>query len=139
MVGVLRAAEESPGFVWRLRSPGGHADGSELLGLPGTILNVSVWADYESLHGFTYRGLHGRWFSEREQWFEPVRGHTTVLWWIPAGQRPDAAEAGARLSYLRRWGPSPRAFPVLHRFTPAGEPLASRTRGARSPRGAENQ
>jgi Domain of unknown function (DUF3291) len=113
-------AEDAPGFVWRLAAVGGHLAGDDLLAMPGTIVNVSVWQDYESLHAFTYRGLHGHYLNDRARWFEPVTGTHTALWWVPAGNQPTAEDAVAHLRYLRRWGPSPRAFTVLHRYAADG-------------------
>lgn len=113
-------ADDAPGFVWRLAVPGGHIPGDTLLAMAGTIVNVSVWQDYESLHDFTYRGLHGRYLTDRSRWFDPIQGSHTALWWVPAGTRPSADAAAAHLTYLRRWGPSPRAFTVLHRYDAAG-------------------
>ena len=111
-------AESSPGFVWWL-SPA-HVGGMDVDGGRVVVVNVSMWEDYESLHAFTYRGLHGRYLTERGRWVEPIPGHTTALWWLPTGEYPTVAEATARLRHLRAWGPTPRAFSVLHRFTPGG-------------------
>jgi len=33
-----------------------------------------------------------------------------VMWWVKAGHQPTAAEAVAKLEYLRQHGPSPEAF-----------------------------
>jgi hypothetical protein len=119
-------AERSPGFVWRLAVPGGgHLAGDRLLGAPGTIVNLSVWSDYESLHAFTYRGLHGRYLSERERWFERLPGMHTALWWVPAGHEPTAEEGVNHLRYLQKWGPTARAFTVLTRFDADGRPVRS--------------
>ena len=109
-------ATARPGFVWRLSEPGRHLDGAELLGVPDSIIHVSVWTDYESLHAFVYRGLHGRYLTARARGFLPAAGHSTALWWVSPESRPTAAEAAARLSSLTVWGPSPRAFTVLHRY-----------------------
>jgi Domain of unknown function (DUF3291) len=127
---VNMLADEAPGFVWRLASARGHIEGVDLLGLPGTILNLSVWTDYESLHLFTYRGLHGRYLTDRDRWFEPIPGPTTALWWVPAGHQPTPKEAASRLQHLRTWGPTPRAFTVLRRFTATGATIRTRRRGA---------
>ena len=131
---VNRLAEASPGFRWRHRGPAGHADLIEAFGLADLLLNVSVWEDYASFHAFTYRGLHGRYLTARERWFVPVEGPTTALWWIDDDRRPDPSEALARITVLRREGPTPRAFTVLRRWRSDGTPeqvRASRTARAR--------
>jgi hypothetical protein len=114
-------AESAPGFVWRLRGTSGHVSADELLGR-NVILNVSVWSDYPSLHAFTYRGMHGQYLSERNRWFLPHGAPHTVLWWVPAGAHPTAEDAVRRLHYLRREGPTARAFTVLRRFDVDGAP-----------------
>ena len=117
---VNRLAEASPGFVWRL--PGAHehepvvvTDDRAL-----TVVNVSLWTDYASLHDFTYRSAHGGLLRRRATWFLPTPQPSTALWWVDADHRPDTEEALARLTYLRTHGPTPRAFGVRHRFGPDG-------------------
>ena len=41
-----------------------------------------------------------------------------VLWWVPAGHRPNVTEAIERLDHLRLHGPTPFAFTFRHRFGP---------------------
>ena len=49
-------------------------------------------------------------------WFETPREAHTVLFWIPAGERPPLTEAQARLGHLREHGPTPYAFTFKERF-----------------------
>ena len=120
---ISRLAERSPGFVWRLESPAGHFP---FEGDDRTIATLSVWESYEALHAFVYRSAHGGYTARRAQWFEKLEGPTTVMWWIPVGERPTLDEGRARLRHLVRHGPSPRAFGLLRQFDPAGRPLPSR-------------
>lgn len=113
-------ADRSPGFVWRHHSGEGHLDGGELLGDPLVVVNLSVWVDYRHLHEFTYRSHHAHFLRRRARWFAPLPPPTTALWWVPAGQRPTPEQALARLTHLRRHGPSPRVFTLRSRFTPDG-------------------
>jgi hypothetical protein len=127
---VNRIAEQSPGFVWRLRSSERHgatvvADGSSSL-----IVNLSVWESYEALHAFVYRSPHGGYVRRRDRWFEPVAQPSTVLWWVEVGERPTADAALRRLRYLRAHGPSPQAFTLVRRFGPDGRPEGRRGRRA---------
>jgi len=48
--------------------------------------------------------------ARRKDWFQPMREAWTVLWWVPAGHRPDFAEAHAKLQQLRANGPTADAF-----------------------------
>jgi len=122
---VYRLAEESPGFVWRLRDGGGgHVVVSDLM-----VVNVSVWRGYEQLHAFVYRSHHGALVKRRDRWFLPTPQPSTALWWIADDHRPTLADATARLAHLRRHGPTPQAFGLRRRFDPVGRPVHSR--GAR--------
>lgn len=132
---INRLAGSSPGFVWRLATDDCHGvcviteDGGP------AFLNVSVWQDYESLHAFVYRSRHGRYVRSRARWFVTTRQPSTVLWWTsPTGPPPTVDDATRRLRHLREHGPSPRAFSLRHRFTPAGTPIG-RPGDGRVPRG----
>jgi hypothetical protein len=113
---IARLAEASPGFVWRLASPGGHLP----VEVDGEVINVSVWDSYEALHAFVYRSAHGAMVRRRAEWFGPHHTPSTVLWWIPVGEHPTAGDALARHALLARYGPQPQAFTQRVRFTPDG-------------------
>lgn len=120
--GVGRMADRSPGFVWRLKAQTGHAiavtrDGRDLM------VNLSVWRDYASMHEFTYRSPHGRMVMRRSEWFLPTPQPSTALWWVAGGHRPTVDEALTRLDFLRRYGPSPRAFSLRRQFDAEGRPV----------------
>lgn len=125
---VLSVADGTRGYLGRR-----HRVGDEIEGIPSSpgsplVVNVSLWTDYESLHDFTYRGFHGRYLTDRHQWFEPIEGRTTALWWHPKPRVPDVDAAIARLLHLRRYGPTPQAFTVRRRFTPSGQPEPAQRR-----------
>jgi hypothetical protein len=109
-------AERSPGFVWRYPAGDGHLDGSELLGDPLVVVNLSVWVSYQHLHDFTYRSHHGHFLRRRAEWFTKSPSPTTALWWIAAHDVPTPHQGLARLNHLRRYGPTPQAFTVRRRF-----------------------
>lgn len=123
---VNRLAEQSPGFVWRLRSAQEH--GVSVTTDDGRVVfvNLSVWASYEDLHAFVYRSAHGGYLRRRSQWFEPTPQPSTALWWVPAGQRPTVDDALRRLRHLRAHGPSPRAFSLRRRFDRDGSAVRRR-------------
>jgi len=125
-------AERAPGFVWRWPSGDGHLDGGELLGDPLVVVNLSVWRRYEDLHEFAYRSDHARFVRGRSAWFTSLPPPTTALWWVPAGTEPTPEDALARLRLLRRYGPSPQAFPLKRRFGPDGRPEPARGHPART-------
>lgn len=86
------------------------------------IINLSVWVSYQHLHDFTYRSRHGHFVRRRVEWFLPPSPPATALWWTPAGEPPTPEHGLARLTHLRRYGPTPKAFTVRRRFLPDGTP-----------------
>jgi uncharacterized protein DUF3291 len=133
---VNALADAAPGFIWRLHNAdGGHVNAADATGDPLLLINLSVWQSYQHLHEFTYRSPHAHYLRRRSEWFDKLASPATALWWVVAGERPTPTEALARLRYLRRYGPTPRAFTVRTRFDPAGRleirlPRTSRARPA---------
>ncbi|GGN12057.1 DUF3291 domain-containing protein [Streptomyces fuscichromogenes] len=107
---VNAAADDAPGFVWRLVEEGA-ADATALRPAgEDVIVNLTVWETQDALWGFTYRSEHLDVLRQRRSWFERhVEAHL-VLWWVPAGHLPTTGEALERLADLRTNGPSARAF-----------------------------
>src|SRR5690348_4562971 len=99
---IYRLAEESPGFVWRLRGADGHMPTWHDDAQGWLTVNVSVWASYEALHQFVYRSRHGGLVRRRSEWFRPAPQPSTALWWVPDDERPTLEGARARLALLRR-------------------------------------
>ncbi|MFC7307060.1 DUF3291 domain-containing protein [Streptomyces monticola] len=116
---VNAAADDAPGFVWRLVEDGAaDATGLRPAG-ENVIVNLSVWESQEALWDFTYRSGHLEMMRGRREWFERhVEAHL-VLWWVPAGHIPTVGEALDRLADLRANGPSPRAFTFASSSTAA--------------------
>jgi hypothetical protein len=116
---VNAAADGAPGFVWRLVEEGeADATGMRPAG-EDVIVNFSIWETQEALWDFTYRSGHLEVMRRRREWFERhVEAHL-VLWWVPAGHVPTVDEALERLAYLRKHGPSPRAFTFAASYTVA--------------------
>ncbi len=110
-------AERSPGFVWRLQSDDGDATGLRPMG-EGTLVNISVWQDVESLNSYVYTSGHVGIMRRRKEWFERMGESHLVLWWIPRGHRPTEQEAISRLALLRSKGPTAEAFTFRQAFPP---------------------
>ena len=106
---VNKLAEQIDGFVWRLQDATGHAMNMTVYDDPRILPNLAVWENVEALERFVWQTLHRRFCGRRREWFEPIET-PLVLWWIPAGHRPDLAEAVARLDQLKARGPSDHAF-----------------------------
>ena len=103
-------ADQSPGFVWRLKSATGNATDIQPTADPLFIVNMSVWTGPDALFSFVYRSLHTPEMVRRREYFEPFRGAYQALWWIPAGHRPTVDEGLSRLWRLDRDGPATHAF-----------------------------
>ena len=112
-------ADAAPGFVWRLQSDDGNNTDNRPLG-DNVLVNISVWRDVQSLEHYVYRTAHVEIMRRRKEWFERMAEAFFVLWWVPAGHRPDVAEAARRLEMLRSLGPTPDAFSFRTAFGPPG-------------------
>lgn len=121
---VNRLADQSVGFVWRLRSSEPHGTTLPWDGSVPVIVNLSLWESYEALHAFVYRGPHALLVRQSSRWFEPIRQPSTALWWTTASEVPTLDEATRHLRFLQVHGPSPQAFTMRRRFEPDGRPTA---------------
>ncbi|WP_369225897.1 DUF3291 domain-containing protein [Streptomyces sp. R39] len=116
---VNAAADDAPGFVWRLVEQGA-ADATALRPAgEDVIVNLTVWETREALWDFTYRSEHLDVMRRRREWFQRHAEAHLVLWWIPAGHLPTTGEALARLADLRAHGPSARAFTFASSYAAA--------------------
>lgn len=116
-------AEQSEGFIWRLKDDGSD---DELAANPygeNTVANMSVWRDVESLFAFTYQSAHAQIMARRKEWFHMPNENHFVLWWVPVGHQPSLEEAIDRMEALRADGPSPLAFHFKQAFDPLGGPV----------------
>ena len=49
---------------------------------------LSIWEDIESVHNFTYLGLHEVAFNQCHKWFRQIDCLTHVMWWINRCETP---------------------------------------------------
>ena len=110
-------AEESPGFAWRLVADEGEL-GIYAFDDDRVLFNMTVWEDIEALEAFTYKSRHVELIRDRSKWFHPPEHTPMVLWWVPAGTQPSAAEGRAKLEHLWEHGPTAEAFTFADRFPP---------------------
>ncbi|MGB8861869.1 MAG: GNAT family N-acetyltransferase [Ilumatobacteraceae bacterium] len=110
---VNRAAEASPGFIWRHGIDSRNTDDPPVYSNPLTLVNASVWESLGALRDYAYKGLHRDVFRRRGDWFVSSEA---VMWWVPAGTIPTLDECKGRLDFLLRHGPSPYAFETGQRF-----------------------
>jgi len=113
-------ADQSEGFVWRLKD----ATGVQAYDDPLILVNMSVWESVEALRQFTYKTGHVGPLRDRLKWFEkPSQAHM-AMWWVPAGHIPSVAEARDRLEYRRMRGDSAVAFSFSTPLPAPEEPSA---------------
>ena len=130
----FEAARRAEGFFGRsgyVGEPGPRSWGPQVFPryLAGTGFDsgpsqLSLWRDIESLMAFSYNGVHADALKHARNWNVKQAWPSLVLWWMPAGRRPDWAEAVERLEYLDDNGPTPRAFTFKQAFDPEGAPYA---------------
>lgn len=98
---LRRSAERHPGFVSGVdtaQEPSGH---DQIL--------LSLWRSPADITDFVHAS-HPEVLRARYQSGVATFTVERALWWITDGRRPTPAEAAARLSHLRRHGPSTEAF-----------------------------
>jgi hypothetical protein len=119
---VNAAADDAPGFVWRLLD----ASSVRTEGDPLLLFNLSVWESIDALKQYTYSAGHAQVFRARAEWFEKPDKPHLAMWWIPAGHIPGIPEAAERLEYRRAHGDTEAAFSFSRHFAmpdaPAAEP-----------------
>ena len=107
---VNQLAEESEGFIWRLKDEEDNATSFNPFNDEQVIINLSVWKNKESLEYFTYKTFHVDFIRRRKEWFQKYGKAYYVLWWIKDNEYPTVEEALERLEYLQKNGPSEFAF-----------------------------
>lgn len=112
-------AENSPGFVWRLKEENGNATNIDVFQDATLIVNMSVWESIEHLMAFTYRSGHVEVFKKRAKWFERSNAPHLALWWTTGNPMPDAFEGRDRLLHLRAHGETNHAFSFKKVFPPS--------------------
>ena len=111
-------AEQSEGFIWRLKDDNDNATQLNPYNDEQVIINVSVWESFETLEHFMYRTVHSDFLKKRKEWFHRFGKVYTAMWWIKAGAYPTVAEAVQQLDYLQQHGASPKVFDFRNRFAP---------------------
>lgn len=110
-------AENSEGFIWRLKEDNNNATSIKIFNDDFLIVNISVWQNTASLFQFVYQSGHVEVFKRRKEWFERMPEMHMALWYVPVLHLPTVAEAKDRLIYLRTYGETPYAFGFKNRFS----------------------
>ena len=123
-------AEESPGFIWRLKD--GEGRPASYIESPFKdemmAINVSVWENLEALKDFVYGSVHSYFLRNKKKWFDLNGTSIFVLWWIPEGTVPTLDVTKEKLELLEENGPSPQAFTLREFYDINGNKVGSATR-----------
>jgi len=113
---VNKLAEDSEGFVWRLKDDSYNATNLNPYHDEQIIVNVSVWENMETLEHYMYKTFHSEFLKRRKEWFQKFGKAQTAMWWIPKGHIPTLDEAVAKLDYLQQNGTSELVFDLRTKF-----------------------
>ncbi|MEO0573074.1 MAG: DUF3291 domain-containing protein [Bacteroidota bacterium] len=127
---VNRFAEESEGFVWRLKDDEGRSASyiespfkDEMM-----AINMSVWENLESLKNFVYGSVHHYFLRNKKKWFDTKAPSQFVIWWMPKGTVPSLDMAKEKFNLLEANGPSPQAFTLKEFYDYKGNKVAAAQR-----------
>ena len=109
-------AENSDGFVWRLKDDSYNATNLNPYNDEQIIVNVSVWENIETLEHYMYKTFHSDFLKRRKEWFLKFGKAHTAMWWIPKGDIPTLEEAVEKLDYLQKNGVSELVFDLRNKF-----------------------
>ena len=113
---INAVAEDSAGFIWRLKDDSGNATAIHAYNDPAILVNLSVWDAIESLQLFAYRSEHVKFLRRRTEWFSDFGAPMLALWWVKAGHHPTAGEGRNMLDHLAAHGSTPTAFTFREKF-----------------------
>ena len=121
--------DASPGFVWRLQDDSGNATALEQPFGPEIIVNMTVWEECRGAARLRVPQRAHRLPAPPRRMVRQADGPTSVLWWVPAGHRPDSGRGEGRgstgwPSWARRRRLQLR--PTLCGGWPAGPPRVGR-------------
>lgn len=122
---VNKFAEDSPGFVWRLKDSQGRS--ASYIETPFKdemmAINISVWEDMDSFKSFVYGSVHSYFLRNKKKWFDMKGTSQFVLWWLPVGELPSLQMAKGKLELHEEKGDSPQAFTMKTCYDPYGNIL----------------
>jgi hypothetical protein len=113
---INQLAEESEGFVWRLKDESNNAASFNPYNNEKIIINISVWDTIETLEHFTYKTFHTDFLRRRKEWFTKYGKVNYALWWIKKDAFPTIDKCVEQLEYLKVHGPTEKAFNFKTKF-----------------------
>jgi hypothetical protein len=113
---VNEIAENSDGFVWRLKDEENNATNLNPYNDEQIIVNYSIWESIETLEFYMYKTFHSEFLKRRKEWFQTFGQVSTAMWWVKKGEIPDLTEAMEKLDYLQKNGPSEIVFNFRQKY-----------------------
>ncbi|MDH7447161.1 DUF3291 domain-containing protein [Aquimarina sp. 2201CG14-23] len=114
---INELAEQSQGFIWRLKGDEGNATAITVFDNLFLIINMSVWENIETLFDFVYKTAHSDILKRKKEWFHKMPRMHMAFWYVEDGHEPTPEEAKERLYYLQEHGETPYAFSFKSKFT----------------------
>lgn len=123
---VNKLAEESSGFVWRLKDDDGRSASYIQSPFQDEMMavNISLWEDLPSLNDFIYHSVHSYFLRNKKKWFDMSGPSKFVMWWLPEGEYPTLEMAKQKFDELETNGPSPEAFNMREAFDYQGTKIS---------------
>jgi Domain of unknown function (DUF3291) len=106
-------AATMPGYVWMHKDETGSAFHLPTP-WPYAAANLSVWESAEQLEHFVWNTVHKKFYNRKAEWFDAMKSHHLVMWFVEEGHRPSLNEAKERLDHLDLHGNSDYAFNWSH-------------------------
>jgi len=114
---INELAEQSEGFIWRLKGDDNNATAIKAFDDDILIINMSVWTNMEALFDFTYKSNHIEVFTRRKEWFSKMKDMHMAFWFVPEDRIPTPEEAKQRLEYINKHGETPYAFTFRNKYS----------------------
>ena len=115
---VNAAAEQAPGFIWRLKDDSNNATDIRIFGRDDLLVNLSMWESVAALRNYVVSDVHTKIMRRRTEWFLAAKQANLVMWWQASNEAPSVELAESKLQCLRTHGPSPAAFDFKTPFPP---------------------
>jgi hypothetical protein len=113
---VNEIAENSDGFVWRLKDEDNNATNFNPYIDEQIIVNFSIWESIETLEHYMYKTFHSEFLKRRKEWFQTFGQVSTAIWWVKKGEIPNLSEAMEKLDYLQKNGASEIVFNFKQKY-----------------------
>ena len=113
---VNEIAENSDGFVWRLKDEDNNATNFNPYNDEQIIVNYSIWDSIETLEHYMYKTFHSEFLKRRKEWFQTFGQVSTAMWWVKKREIPNNTEAMEKLDYLQKNGASEIVFNFRQKY-----------------------